>query len=247
MNHTMSTDALSTVKAQYSTPDVIREYSTVGMFPSEAKIVSQFIPEGSDVLELGCGAGRVTVDMARRGYRMTGVDLMPTMLAVAKEQAEANGVEIDLRVMDVTELTFSPESYSCVYYSFNGLEQIPGRAKRQKVLEDVYRILEPGGTFILATRSGLAIGKRTLAWILIIGRYLLSRATGTNQEMELGDRCWSGFYCFYINPFRMRAACRALGFKLKYFNAEPYVNRGKEAALRSNFSNARMIFYVFKK
>ncbi len=47
---------------------------------------------GSPLLELGCGTGRLLIPLAEAGYRVTGVDLSPTMLRIARAKAEAAGV-----------------------------------------------------------------------------------------------------------------------------------------------------------
>lgn len=60
----------------------------------------------SSVLELGCGTGRVAIPLARAGLRVTGVDLSPAMLAIARERAagvEVRFVEADLRALDLGE------------------------------------------------------------------------------------------------------------------------------------------------
>src|SRR5437016_12854634 len=55
------------------------------------------------ILDLPCGQGRHAIELARRGYEVTGVDLSPYMLAVAKERAEANGVGVRWLAGDMRE------------------------------------------------------------------------------------------------------------------------------------------------
>ncbi len=47
------------------------------------------LPIGSRILDMGCGTGRHSVELARRGYRIVGVDLSAGMLAEARKAAEA--------------------------------------------------------------------------------------------------------------------------------------------------------------
>ena len=52
------------------------------------------LPEHSHILDMGCGTGRHAVELARRGYRVTGVDISPGMLAEAEKAAREAGVDI---------------------------------------------------------------------------------------------------------------------------------------------------------
>jgi S-adenosylmethionine-dependent methyltransferase len=69
------------------------------------RIVKGLVPAGSRVVDLGGGPGRLTVALAREGYRMTLVDLSPVHVEQARQRVAAEGVEVeDLRVGDAGEL-----------------------------------------------------------------------------------------------------------------------------------------------
>ena len=52
------------------------------------------------ILDIGCGTGRHAIELARRGYRVTGVDLSPSQIEAARIKAAAAGVPVDFRVGD---------------------------------------------------------------------------------------------------------------------------------------------------
>lgn len=61
-------------------------------------------PPFGSVLDLGCGSGILAVELARRGWDVTGVDIVPKALRRARERVEAAGVEVRLVEGDVTRL-----------------------------------------------------------------------------------------------------------------------------------------------
>lgn len=80
----------------------------------EAAFVSALAPPGARVLDAGCGTGRVAVELARRGYAVTGVDSDASMLEVARRDAP----ELDWQLADLTELPADP-SYDLVVAAGN--------------------------------------------------------------------------------------------------------------------------------
>lgn len=60
------------------------------------------LPDGSHILDVGCGTGRHSVELAKRGYKVTGVDLSAGMLAEAEKAASEAGVSVELIRCDAT-------------------------------------------------------------------------------------------------------------------------------------------------
>jgi SAM-dependent methyltransferase len=67
----------------------------------EGEVLASAVSEGASVLELGCGAGRITRQLVRLGYRVTAVDESPEMLAQVRDaetvRAQIEGLELDRR------------------------------------------------------------------------------------------------------------------------------------------------------
>jgi 2-polyprenyl-3-methyl-5-hydroxy-6-metoxy-1,4-benzoquinol methylase len=64
-----------------------------------------------DVLDVGCGTGRHAVEMARRGYRVVGIDVATSYLARAREAARKAGMALELRLQRASTLTETEEEF----------------------------------------------------------------------------------------------------------------------------------------
>jgi len=96
-------------------------------------------------LDLGCGTGNMTVELASRGVDMTGIDLSEEMLMMAREKSE--GKDILYLNQDMTEF----ELYGTVDFIVSGLDcinYITDKRDLLKVMKLVNNYLEPGGLFI---------------------------------------------------------------------------------------------------
>ena len=102
-------------------------------------------PDGSTVLEAGCGIGAQTVTLASRspGARFTSVDVSEESVAAARERVAAAGLHnVDLRQADIFALPFAPASFDHVFVCFV-LEHLARPAAALSVLT---ALLKPGGT-----------------------------------------------------------------------------------------------------
>jgi SAM-dependent methyltransferase len=64
----------------------------------EGETVARAVPDGAEILELGCGTGRIVRQLVARGYRVVGVDQSPEMLAHVRD---AETVEADIETVDL--------------------------------------------------------------------------------------------------------------------------------------------------
>lgn len=123
-----------------------------GLFPMEAALIDEFWPPPpARILDLGCGAGRTTIELHRRGYQTIGIDLSTALIEHARRQHP----ELDLRLMDATALEFADGSFDAAMFSYNGIDCLYPVSAREKCLREVQRILVPRGIFQISTHNAL--------------------------------------------------------------------------------------------
>jgi 2-polyprenyl-3-methyl-5-hydroxy-6-metoxy-1,4-benzoquinol methylase len=98
---------------------------------------------GKRVLEYGCGQGRLSVLMAKRGARVTSLDLGPDLVKLASRVAQLNGVTIEYIVGDISQAHFSPGSFDLVVGD-SILHHLTVKGARMAI-EQAFKALRSGG------------------------------------------------------------------------------------------------------
>ena len=111
------------------------------------------------MLDLACGRGRISIGLAKRGLRVTGLDLSPRSLELARADADAAGVEIDFVRRDMRELDAEGE-FDAVANVFTSFGYFPTQKEDERVLANVARSLVRGGRFLLEMVNTIAIAKQ---------------------------------------------------------------------------------------
>ena len=114
------------------------------------KALTNHGPATGRALEIGCGAGNISLWLAERGYRVTGVDFSPTALEWAQELC---GERVELLHSDVTTLSELADGSFDLVIDGHCLHWIIGD-DRARVLASVNRVLEPNGFFHVHTMCG---------------------------------------------------------------------------------------------
>lgn len=113
------------------------------------------LPPASTILDIGCGVGRHAIELAKRGYKVTGVDISAGMLAQARKNAKAASVEVEWVHSDATlfraNKTF--DAVICLCEGAFGLFNLGDdpEAHSQAILANVSAALKPGALFVLTT------------------------------------------------------------------------------------------------
>lgn len=149
---------LEYTKKQYNLDANIKRYSEaiedVGLWKSERIIFQKYINKNGKILDLGCGAGRTTINLFKEGYtNIIGLDIADKLIEFAGYYSNTNNLNIEFVVGDATKLSYADNTFDVVIFSFNGMQCIPGLENRKNVLKEVYRVLKPGGYYIFTAHD----------------------------------------------------------------------------------------------
>jgi SAM-dependent methyltransferase len=99
------------------------------------------------LLDVPCGDGRLSLELARRGYRMTGVDISPDFLAAGREDSRREGLEVEWRLSEMRELPWESwfDGAFCAGSSFGFL----GDEGDAAFLSSVARTLKPSARYVI--------------------------------------------------------------------------------------------------
>ncbi len=120
---------------------------------------------GARVLDLACGHGRVAIPLAERGFAVTGVDLSPRSLELARASAGSRGLDLDFVESDMRAIDFE-DAFDAAYNVYTSFGYFEEDGENQRVLEAVSRALRPGGRFLIdvINPTGLAARYQSRMW-----------------------------------------------------------------------------------
>ncbi len=187
------------------------------LFALDEQVLAEYFCQPGLVVDLGCGTGRALVPLVRRGFHGLGVDLSRPMLQVLGRKIVEQGLRIARIQANVVELDCLRDGAAdyCMCL-FSTLGMIRGRENRRHVLAHAWRILRPGGLFVLHVHNAWnrlmdPDGRR---WLAV---NLLESLRGC--DVELGDKFFDdrGISKLFVHSFRqgeLTSDLRRAGFKL---------------------------------
>ncbi len=107
------------------------------------------------IIDIGCGTGRHSIELAKRGYNITGIDLSESQLKRAREKAREAGLSIDFLQHDARSLPFKGEFDTAIMLCEGGFSLMETDEMNFEILKNAAEALKSEGKLIFTTLNGL--------------------------------------------------------------------------------------------
>ncbi|MDD2265018.1 MAG: class I SAM-dependent methyltransferase [Bacteroidales bacterium] len=107
------------------------------------------------IIDIGCGTGRHSIELSKRGYSIAGIDLSESQLEKAREKARQNGLSIDFSKHDARNLPFENQFDVAIMMCEGGFPLMETDEMNFEILKNVSRSLKTKSKFIFTTLNGL--------------------------------------------------------------------------------------------
>jgi len=125
--------------------DFSRKYRIKDM-QEYANFAVSHVVAGGAVLEIATGPGYFCIELAKVGnFKITGLDLSNDLIKIARTNAQQAGVQVDFLQGNAASIRFPDRSFDFIFCSW----AIKNFREPQKVLDEMYRVLKPGGTALI--------------------------------------------------------------------------------------------------
>jgi len=116
------------------------------------------VVENPFLIEIGCGGGLLTLELAKRGYNITGMDVSKESLHAAKKQAEKLGLDVKFKSGDIYDIPAVDATFDVVIIT----EVTEKLLNLQLAYKEIARVLKPGGIVVFDT-----INRTFKSWIIV--------------------------------------------------------------------------------
>jgi len=107
------------------------------------------------ILDIGCGTGRHSIELAKRGYQVTGIDLSESQLARAREKAREQKLDIEFLMHDARRLPYNKEFDLAIMICEGAFPLMETDEMNFQILESAAKALKDNGKLIFTTLNGL--------------------------------------------------------------------------------------------
>jgi SAM-dependent methyltransferase len=156
---------------------------------------------GKSMLELGCGAGRMTASFAKRFERVCALDLSHEMLSRARRM-HTEQKNILWLLSNGVDLSCVPSDSMDFVFSYLVLQHLPKEALSLQYIREMLRVIRPGGVFLFQFNGGLeptmnwrgrlAWGVTDALWAMRLGTLTRAAATAFGLDPAMAGKSWRG-------------------------------------------------------
>lgn len=134
-------------------------YSRLELF-STMYIIKEYFPQEGKILDLGSGPGRYSIELLKRGYAVTLMDISDKSINMAKKNIESLGLKAENYICgDALYLNFLEDNSYDGILLMGPMYHVQSKEDRIKILENCKRVLKPGGIILIAYINSLGVLK----------------------------------------------------------------------------------------
>jgi D-alanine-D-alanine ligase len=144
-------------------------------------------PKDSAILDLACGQGRHSIEMAKKGFtNITGLDRSHYLIRKAKSVMQQEGLKIGFKEGDARKLPFNADTFDVVMILGNSFGYFESNEDDIMILKEVFRVLKPGGTFLIDVADGSYLREhfQPRSWEWIDKKYFVCRERSLANDNE---------------------------------------------------------------
>jgi ubiquinone/menaquinone biosynthesis C-methylase UbiE len=119
------------------------------LLEADGRLLDARFVEPGPLVDLGCGAGRLALRFAGRGFNVVALDLSRPMLRTVAIKAQARGLKLDRLAGNLCRLPLASEAFRYAISMFSTLGMIRSAPARKQALAETFRVLKPGGRLAL--------------------------------------------------------------------------------------------------
>lgn len=150
-------------------------------------VAAAAIQPHSTILDLCCGQGRHSLELARRGFRnVTGVDRSRYLVRLARKRAQGEGLQVVFKEGDARNPRLPESSFDCVAIMGNSFGYFSNKQDDERVLTSVGKILRPSGQLVLDITDGAYMAEHfeRRSWEWIDEHHFVCRERSISQDGE---------------------------------------------------------------
>ena len=142
------------------------------------------------ILDLCCGPGRHSLELASRGFNVTGVDRTSLYLKEAREKAKSIGVRVEFVQEDMRKF-YRPDSFDVALNMFSSFGYFENHSDDRKVLLNIYQSLKEGGKLLIEIMGKEVLARifRNKEWSEVDGMFFLQESK-VNKDWTKVENRW---------------------------------------------------------
>jgi ubiquinone/menaquinone biosynthesis C-methylase UbiE len=127
------------------TPDGLASRKKKVHTQKELSYLIKLLDKKDKILDLACGYGRFTIPLAKKGYNIEGIDITPSLIKKANQDAKKEKVRINFKIGDMRQLPYKKDSFDKILCMWSAFIELPKKSDQLKAIKEMKRVLISGG------------------------------------------------------------------------------------------------------